>query len=122
MHAHQLGELGLKAQRSRHRVPLVTTAWCESEGLPCTATSADAAAAEDVTNADEEATPFELPRADEIGLYDFYCGAQPPGLEGTAALQAAGESLRKALPVAAEAGAEPPAWLAEGGSRCPGRS
>ena len=43
--------------------------------------------------------PFELPSADAVGLWDFYCRPQhPAGPEGARALQAAGRPLLAKLP------------------------
>lgn len=87
---HLRGQVAIQAQRRRHRRTLVNAAWCESELMRCNLGAEGGEAA------------FELPHAEDVRLWDFYCALQPAGAEGVAALERAGESLREELPPAVE--------------------
>ena len=83
--AKSAAELGpmLRGQRARHTVSLVTHKSCAGWRMACDL-------------GDER--PFELPSADELSLWDFYCDQQPAGNQGRDALSQAGEKLLAMMP------------------------
>ena len=88
---HVRSEAVIQVQRRRHRVPLVTSKFCDSVGMACDDPSGD----------DDGRRAFELPWP--ATLWDFYCQPQPDDADdGMAAMRDAGAVLLAKLPPPAE--------------------
>jgi len=112
---HTHPQLGLAGQRARHRVALVNRSLCAQWGMRCRledAVSSALKASDGAGKANSGAPPFELPKADDTPLWDFYCrdGGAHDGVHRR--LRDAGERLRASLPTPASL--DGAAWQEDG--------
>ena len=89
-----VGAHGIAAGRDECRAPIVRSEVLREVGRRVGRGAEDDAEAPHDGAGD---APFELPAAESIPLYDFYCAEQARS-EAQDAMRAAGEALRKALP------------------------